>query len=109
MTEKDDLAREQIDVIQRSATRGLHADPETTIALCDMALASLTAAARIAAVRPASPAKVDDEIVERVARAIFFEQRNIMHDHDENWKKAHQNVWKDSARAALAALTVMER
>lgn len=72
-------------------------------------IAALKAANEIATVRPSASAKVDDEIVERVARAIFFEQRNIMHDHDENWKKAHQNVWKDSARAALAALTVMER
>lgn len=63
------------------------------------------AADEIAAVRPSSASKGPTEAdVERVAKAIFFDQCNIMHDHEKNWGKANQVVWKSGARAALGAM-----
>ena len=45
----------------------------------------------------------DEIAVEAAAKATFFDQRTIMHDHEENWKKAHQKIWIDGATAALTA------
>ncbi len=42
--------------------------------------------------------------LERVAKAIFWELRAVMHDHDELWRKCdNQNVYRDCARAAIVA------
>jgi len=45
-----------------------------------------------------------DRKLEAVAKAIFWEMNAIMHDHEDNWRKCDkQNVYRDCAKAALAA------
>src|SRR6476619_5590130 len=44
-------------------------------------------------------------MVEAAAKAIFWNQCNIMHDHEEEWRSpdTHAIMWRESARAALEA------
>ena len=44
-----------------------------------------------------------DELRMRIAKAIFFDQHSIMHDHDENWRTANQVIWLSAADAAMRA------
>lgn len=46
-----------------------------------------------------------DSMIERVARAIWQTMNSIMHDHDNLWQKNKQKIiYRDSARAAIAAM-----
>lgn len=44
-----------------------------------------------------------NDAVERAAKAMFFSQHSIMHDHEKLWKDASQALWRDFARDTLAA------
>lgn len=59
-----------------------------------------------AALRALFSAGPDDAAVEAAAERLFYEQHNIMHDHKRNWARQsalNQKLWRDTARAALAA------
>ena len=46
----------------------------------------------------------DEIAVEAAAKAIYFEQHTIMHDHEKLWLEAKKNpVWRDCANVALSA------
>lgn len=51
---------------------------------------------------------ITDEMVEAAAKAIFWNQMNIMHDHEKEWAGTlTKHLWLESARHALeAALSV---
>ena len=45
------------------------------------------------------------DVVERVAKAIFWSMCSIMHDHDKLWHKTDKKeIYLDVARAAIAAM-----
>lgn len=44
--------------------------------------------------------------IEAAAKAIYFEQYSIMHDHEDSWHledRLRGTVWRDVARAGLLA------
>lgn len=50
-----------------------------------------------------------DAVVKAAAKAIFFCQHNIMHDHEMNWRRSQQWLWRECAEAALKAADAKRR
>lgn len=52
-----------------------------------------------------NPPIMEDGIVERAAKRLFWCMNSIMHDHEENWRQSHQQaLYRECASAALEEL-----
>ena len=54
---------------------------------------------RTALVAPMTPT----DRIERAARAMYFAQNSIMHDHERHWRNSNQELWRDIAKATITA------